>query len=86
MSILSELLVGLPHAFRMQFASVLAGVLATQSPIIFPKIRSMGINSDVFHQPGLPIPFTELFQLCSTKMFRNESGDLQSLGTVMTQV
>lgn len=35
---------------------------------------------------GLPIPFTELFQLCSTKMFRNESGDLQSLGTVMTQV
>lgn len=35
---------------------------------------------------GLPIPFTELFQLCDFGKFENEKGQWQSFATVMTKV
>ena len=35
---------------------------------------------------GLPIPFTEFFQLCNFGKFPNEKGQWQSFATVMTQV
>lgn len=35
---------------------------------------------------GLPIPMTEFFQMCSFDMFKNEKGQSQSFGTVMTRV